>query len=74
MFPNLKAEMARYDITRAQIINALNITQKSYSNKMSGRTEFTLSEIKRIKKMFPGLSLEYLFDTGRAEMQNNKTD
>ena len=61
MFPNLRAEMARNKITVKQICEVAGIAYDTYKNKMSGETDFKLSEMKAILALFPGLTLDYLF-------------
>lgn len=61
MYANLNAELARNGIKIKDLAEALNISGKTMSNKLAGRTEFTLSEILVIIKMIPGASLDYLF-------------
>ena len=62
MFPNLEAEIARQKLTNADCAKICEVTEKSFSNKRCGKTEFTLSEIKTLRAtLFPSCSLEYLF-------------
>ena len=62
MYPNLEAEMARNKLTNADCCKACNITEKAFSNKRCGKSEFTLKEIKALQKVFfKDCSLEYLF-------------
>lgn len=62
MYPNLEAEIARNKLTNAECSKACQITEKAFSNKRSGKTEFNLREIKALqKKFFKSCSLEYLF-------------
>jgi len=62
MFPNLKAEMARKKIDGLTLSVAIGCTPKTFSNKLSGKSEFTRSEIFTIQKeFFPKLSVDYLF-------------
>lgn len=62
MFPNLEAEIARRKLTNAQCAKVCGITEKAFSNKRCGRTDFNLSEIKTLQKVFFNTcSLEYLF-------------
>lgn len=62
MYPNLEAEMARKKLTNIEISKACDMTEKSFSNKRTGKTDFTLKEIKIIKQtFFPSCTLEYLF-------------
>ena len=62
MYPNLEAEMARNKLTNADCCKVCNITEKSFSNKRCGKSEFVLREIKILQKeFFKSCSLEYLF-------------
>lgn len=62
MFRNLNAEMARKGLTGKQIAKAIEISQKAFSNRRTGKTDFYASEIVVIAKIFfPGLSVDYLF-------------
>lgn len=64
MFPNLIAEMARKGITQKDLCNCIKKDKSTLSEKMNGKREFKISEIKQIKDtFFPDLTLEYLFDT-----------
>jgi len=64
MFPNLRAEMARYEIKTKDVAEALNVSHKTINNKLSGKTPFMLQEALRIRdNFFPKASLEYLFTT-----------
>lgn len=64
MFPNLKAEMARKDIKYSKIAEILGISYASVANKINGKTDFTRSEIFKIRDtLFPDMPLEYLFET-----------
>lgn len=67
MFPNLEAEMARLKLTNAACAKVCDLTEKSFSNKRCGNTEFTLSEIKKLREaLFPGCTWEYLFSDKAA--------
>ena len=62
MYPNLEAEIARNKLTNALCAKACEITEKSFSNKRSGKNEFNLGEILKLQRQFfPSCSLEYLF-------------
>ena len=64
MFPNLRAEMARGNIKATIMAEVLEISYDSVINKINGRTDFTRTEIFKIRdKFFPSLTLEYLFKT-----------
>lgn len=63
MFKNLRAEMIRQNISIEQISQALEIKPDSFRRKMSGKTNFTLAEAKKIKSLFLlNNSLDYLFE------------
>lgn len=62
MFPNLRAEMARSDIDGVTVADIIGVSTRTFRNKMSGKTEFSRSEMFTIKrKIFPGHTVEYLF-------------
>ena len=67
MFPNLNAELTRHGIKTKDFAQKIGVSEKTANNKLAGRTEFTLSEIKAIGKIFPEVGLDYLFET-KAEM------
>jgi hypothetical protein len=60
--------MVRNGITKQEIQNLLEISNNTYYSKMTGRTEFKLSEVEKILAIFyrksgKVYSVEYLFDT-----------
>lgn len=71
MFPNLRAEMARNKMTAKQLSEAAGFTYESFKNKMSGSTEFKLGEMLAIQSIFPGCTLEYLFERDGDYVQIN---
>lgn len=66
MFRNLNAELCRCNIKTKELAHMLGVSIKTINNKMSGRSEFTLSEIKAIASLFPNVSITYLFETTAA--------
>lgn len=61
-FKNLSAEMARKGVTQKQTAIDVNIRPETFSRKLAGKSDFTLSEIKRIRDYIdPALKIEYLF-------------
>lgn len=59
MYPNLKAEQARKNMTNQQVADYLGICRNSYENKMkSGK--FFVDEIRRLCNLF-GCEFSYLF-------------
>ncbi|WP_147433382.1 XRE family transcriptional regulator [Paenibacillus ginsengarvi] len=69
MFKNLRAEMAREGVDGKSIAAGIGISNKAFSNKILGKTEFTRTEMLNIhRKYFPKCSIEYLFN-----MSDSKT-
>lgn len=63
MYLNLKCELLKKGITYKQIAKLLGLGEKTIYNKINGNSEFTFSEVKKIKQtLFPDLTLEYLFE------------
>lgn len=66
MLNNLKAEMKRSQISQDTIAKQLDITSRTFRNKVNGITEFTRDEMFRLRdKFFPDLNIEYLFHFDR---------
>lgn len=64
MFENLKAEMARKDITIKDLSKdeELDLAYETLRNKFSGKTEWNKKEMFLLKKKyFPEKTIEYLF-------------
>lgn len=62
MFKNLQAEMARIGIGMKDIAKAINRSYDTTRGRLKGRSEFSLSEMDRIKNTyFPTLEISYLF-------------
>ena len=62
MFPNIYREMAAHNrMTVKQLAEHVGITPESMSNKLSGRRQFKLSEMKKIQTIFGGYPLDDLF-------------
>ena len=65
MFENLKAEMARADISIMDFSKdeEIGLSYETLRNKFSGKTEWNKREMWLIKKKyFPQCSIEYLFE------------
>lgn len=65
MFENLKAEMARKDLTIMDFSKdkELDLSYETLRNKFSGRTEWNKREMWLIKKKyFKDKTIEYLFE------------
>jgi hypothetical protein len=64
MFPNLNAEMARYKVSPKDIAETLERTVERTRDKLTGRVSTSTQEAEAIRnKHFPGMSLDYLFET-----------
>lgn len=62
MFDNLKNAMSLKKISIRTVARLIGTTEKTVSNKLDGRTEFTLSEILAINEnLFPEYELRFLF-------------
>lgn len=67
MYPNLNAELARKDVTNAQLAKILGLSPSTVSQKRNGLFDFTLKEAKAIKHFLKvELPLEELFKEARA--------
>ncbi len=63
MYMNLRAEMARNDVTIGDIAKVLDVRYATICDKLNGRFRFYYDEALKIKKhFFPDCSLEYLFE------------
>lgn len=60
-FPVLEAEIAKNGIKKKDIAKALGIKDRTLSLKLTGKTEFVLSEIMYIRSLFPECSVDELF-------------
>ena len=62
MFPNLKAEMARYGFSYAQVAAAVGRNTAWLDSRLRGRATLSISEAIIIHdKFFPSLTYDYLF-------------
>lgn len=59
MFPNIRAEKTRRNLTNKDIGKILNISENSVSLKLCGKKPFTLREIETLADAF-NCSLDYL--------------
>lgn len=59
LYPNIRAEMGRKNLTIKQLAKLMNLSANSVSLKLNGKREFTLSEIEFMADLF-GCSLDYL--------------
>ena len=62
MLANLKAEMARNQVTTEMIMRTLGRSEKTTRDKINGRRGLYMAEAVKIRDaFFPVMSLEYLF-------------
>ncbi|MDZ4991364.1 XRE family transcriptional regulator [Clostridium perfringens] len=62
MFTNLQNALYQKGITMKSLAEFLQVTEKTARNKIQGKTEFTLSEVKKISMyLFPEYAFSYLF-------------
>ena len=62
MYPNLEAELKRRRLRRIDIASNLGIAMSTVSEKMQGRSEFTLGMASKIKNILNvDMPLEVLF-------------
>lgn len=65
-YPELIAGMAKKQLTRTAVAKELGITPRTLYAKLSGETDFTLSEANALQAIFfPDIKMEVLF--ARAE-------
>jgi len=63
LFRNLLAEMAREGLDARKVAAGIGVSEKTFRNKLNGKTEFTRSEILKIRNtFFKHLSYDYLFE------------
>ncbi|MCI7182336.1 MAG: helix-turn-helix domain-containing protein [Clostridiaceae bacterium] len=68
MYRNLDAEMARVKITQAHLARELGITPTTLSLKLNGKSNLSLKECVRIKRILrTDLSIDYLFAEDEKE-------
>lgn len=60
---NIEKEMRKFNVSIYDIKELLNCTEKTVRNKLNGTTDFTFSEVKKIRdNLFPGMEIDYLFN------------
>ena len=61
MYKNLKAEMARRDVTVKKLSDLTGIRYTTLASKLRGETFLTLPEALKIAEQFTDCTLDYLF-------------
>lgn len=59
-YNNILAEMARKEITQADLARELNLPQSGISNRLNGKVEWSKSEIDKVCDLL-GMTYEELF-------------
>ena len=63
VYPILEAKITEYGIKKKDIANAIGITPRALSLKLTGKVKFSFDEALTIKQtFFPDISIEELFD------------
>lgn len=64
MFNNLRAELVRRNIKPIELAEMVNMNYRTLMNRLAGKSDFNLLEMKSIKKELrdPTLTLDYLFE------------
>lgn len=65
MYSNLAAEIMRKGIKRKELAKEMNLHDRTFYNKLMGRTPFTITEINFILGKF-NLPFEYLFESEKT--------
>lgn len=62
VYPELIGEMAKRQLTRVQVAKAIGVSTRTLYSKLTGETDFTLSEAKTIhNQFFPDVPQDSLF-------------
>ena len=68
MLGNLKAEIVKRGLTQTLIAEQMGMSVDSFNARVNGRTDFSLSEMWKLKaEFFDDCSLEYLFAENAAQ-------
>ena len=63
MFRNLQAEIVRKGMNNVEFASAIAMNYRTFSNKLLGKTEFCLDEMKIIREVIGNdCTLDYLFE------------
>lgn len=61
MYPNLIIEMRRQNISQKSFASTLGMSEKTLSNKMAGRTDWTLGECRNAANVLGRTDIDVLF-------------
>lgn len=72
MFPNLKAEMARYNLNCAQVAASIGRSTSGLDNRLRGKATLSIGDAIIIHdKFFPNMSYDYLFASEPIEFSKS---
>ena len=61
---NLKRLLSEKNLTNKELAEFLEISQRAVSLKINEKTDFTLTEMRKIKKyLFPEYDFQFIFET-----------
>ena len=67
-YPNLVGEMAKRGIKKKTIAERIHVCNKSFNNKLNGKSSFTWPEVKIIwREFFPDIPPDELFEEKKGE-------
>lgn len=69
---NLKAEMARRNLTSKDLAMLIDMRPATFRKKIQGHSDFTIPEAQAIKKVLNDLPLDYLFEKGETACENSR--
>lgn len=69
MYQNLEAEIARRknEFNKTEFAKKIGMTLNTLNNKIDSKSDWTLSEVQAICKIFPDLKIDYLFEKTNKE-------
>ncbi|RXI55261.1 transcriptional regulator [Clostridium tetani] len=71
MYRELLGELVKKGLTKKDLAKKIGVSEKTIFNKLNGKSDFTLSEIKKIRDLVcPGASLEKLFEKSEIKKLN----
>lgn len=71
---NLKKLLSEKSLSNKELAAFLDISQRAVSLKINEKTDFTLTEMRKIKKeLFPEYDFQFIFETDNEKI-TNKTE
>ena len=69
MFPNISAELGRHGMTITSLSAQLNVSRKTVSNWLNGKSEIPVSALIKMSQMF-GCTTDYLIGIDQDKSQS----